>query len=179
MHVRALSEADAGLPAPATNASVRVVEVGDRLVDRLLRLHLRNLDPSRAQVQVIAYQVGVQRVLDPELDRYAQGRRHLAEGGQPLLVVGCVLAVHRHEVVGAGRHERGEVVASYGHGHGEAEHVVPAPYPLLQVHTPSPTASFEAAAYYSGSRPSTPSPYSKLPEWSILSVRLDTHTRFR
>ena len=99
MVAAAFLETQPRAPTPAPNPVRHVVEIRNRLVHRLLRLHLRNLNAGRTQIQVVADQVRMPRMLDPKLHVDANLRRHLAESDQGLLVERGVLAVRAHEVI--------------------------------------------------------------------------------
>ena len=93
---------------PTSFAALRIVESIDCLIHRFNFLHLRNDNRERAQIQQIADEIGVARMLNPKLHANAEFRRHFAICHQLQFVRGRMLMVcpDKRVVVSAenGRH---------------------------------------------------------------------------
>ena len=69
------------------------------IINRLFHLSLRNLDPARPQIEIIAYQIGIARVFDPKLHEHIALGSHIAKRRDALFAQRRMLAVNGHEIV--------------------------------------------------------------------------------
>ena len=104
----------------------------DRLAHRGFLPDFGNEYARGTEVQVVPDQVGVPGMFDPQDHRYAQRFGGGAEGHDPVLALGAVLAVHVEEIDLALPQIPFKVLQTGIHGYAQAGHDLPVADAMLQ-----------------------------------------------
>ena len=86
-------------PAKTAPSIWRIIKIVQRIINRLFQLGLRNLDPTRTQIEIIANQIGIARVFNPKLHEHIALGSHIAKRRDALFAQRRMLAVNRHKIV--------------------------------------------------------------------------------
>src|SRR5262249_53363216 len=97
--VVAAFDAIPSIPAPAPFARLGVVESRQRLIDDGVGLDQGHLNAQGAEIEDVANEIGMARMLDAELHGDPDLLSHGAKRHQQLFVVRGMLAIHRHKTV--------------------------------------------------------------------------------